>query len=79
MCGFLLIEEKESSMLENEYQWEESVVDFPKGIEPGVTQKDNFSWYKSEDYNSAILQQNFVGDIYLDAENGIIYFNVENS
>ena len=78
MCGFLLIEEKEASMLENEYQWEKSVVDFPKGIEPGVT-KNNFSWYKSKDYNSTILQQNFVGDIYLDAENGIIYFDVENS
>jgi hypothetical protein len=77
--GFICLDEKAFQDILSNYEWSIVSIVFPKGIEPVITGRSNFSWHFNKDFQITILRQNFVGSIFLDTTNGIIYFDVENN
>ncbi|NLF27327.1 MAG: hypothetical protein GX592_05460 [Clostridiales bacterium] len=78
MRGFVCLDEKEFQQVLADYVWKEESIVFPTGIDPSITGKSNFRWHSNAEFESLILQQNFVGIVLLDVNNGILYFSVEN-
>jgi hypothetical protein len=78
MRGFICLEEKEFQQVLADYIWKEENIAFPAGIDPSITGKSNFRWHSNDEFQSLILQQDFVGTVLLDINNGILYFSVEN-
>jgi len=79
MRGFLCLDEKALQKILADYDWNADTVIFPKGIDPAITGKSGFSWYSNKNFQLVILRQRFVGSIYLDTANGVLYFDVENN
>jgi len=79
MKGFLCLDENNFQKILTEYEWIADDIVFPNGIDPDITGKDDFSWHINKDFQSMILRQSFVGSIYFDITNGIVYFDVENN
>lgn len=79
MKGFIVLEESEWLKLLDEYSWENIDLYFPKGIDPRITNFNKFNWAYNKDFELRVKTTSFVGGIYLDTKNGILYFSVENS
>ena len=79
MKGFLCLDENAFHNILADYEWNSVGISFPKGINPDITGKSDFDWHNNKDFQSMVLKQNFVGSIYLDTVNGVLYFDVENS
>jgi hypothetical protein len=79
MRGFIILEEGALQKISSEYEWSATNIDFPVGIAPNVTGKTDFSWHFNKDFQLLVLRQKFIGYIFLDITNGIIYFDVENT
>jgi len=77
--GFVCLDENTFQKIIGEYDWIPVSVSFPDGISPSITGRNDFDWSGSKAYETTILQQNFVGNIYLDTTNGILYLDVENA
>lgn len=78
MRGFIILDEATLSSLEKDYDWTAVNIDFPKGIDPGITGKTDFTWYESKEFEATMFNGSFVGAMYLETTNAIIYFDVEN-
>jgi hypothetical protein len=79
MQGFIILEKTAFSKLLDEYSWEAVDIEFPKGIDPKVTNFDGFNWCYNEEFDWKVKTLSFVGNFYLDTNNGILYFSVENN
>lgn len=79
MQGFVSLDERGFQEVLSTYEWKPASVAFPKGLDPSITGRNDFCWYSNGDFQTKILKQNFVGSIFLDTTNGIIYFDVENN
>ena len=79
MKGFLCLDENTFHKTLADYEWSAVHIAFPKGIDPDITCKSNFTWHINNDFQSMILRQFFIGSIYFDTTNGIVYLDVENN
>lgn len=79
MRGFLCLSEKDFQKILTDYEWSADSVVFPNDVNPSITGEGDFNWHSSKDFQSMILRQSYVGSIYLDITNGILYFDVENN
>ena len=79
MRGFLCLDKEVAQKISTNYEWDNENVVFPKGIDPSITKKSDFDWHINKEFQSMILRQNFVGSVFFDTTNGIIYFDVENN
>lgn len=76
LCGFFIISDKKIKEIEANFTFEESDIDFPKGIDPKITGFNEFNWGYSSDFNVWIADIEWMGDVYYDMNNKIIYVNV---
>lgn len=79
ITGFISISEDEKNSIFDSYDFVLDEPDFPDGISTDITEKTEFSWYSSHDFSSKILKGNFIGSVYIDSVNSIIYIDVTNS
>ena len=79
IAGFVFISEDEKNTLIDTYEFVEAMPEFPEGISTDITQLTDFRWATSKEFTRFVLKGNFIGDIFLDTNNGIIYLNVENT
>ena len=77
MRGFVVLEPSSFDQLKWNHTWVQKDIIFPNGIDPTITKAKDFNWCNSSDFTSDFLGGSFVGDIYFDTTNGILYFDVE--
>jgi hypothetical protein len=76
--GCIILESYEADNLKNKYTFE--IIDNPKfKFDPEITGFSEFDWRESYSFANDILRNKFVGNVYFDFINGIIYFNAENT
>ena len=78
MRGFIILDENTFQKILADYEWTSNSIDFPNGIAPDVTGRNGFDWYINKKFEQLLLRHSFVGHIFLDTVNGILYFDVEN-
>jgi len=78
MNGFIVLENESFLKLLSDYIWKPVSVKFPRGIEPEITTLREFNWCYNEEFETLFKSQSFIGDVYLDTLNGVLYFSVEN-
>lgn len=79
MKGFVILEKLAFIKMLDEYSWESADIKFPKGMNPKITNFNEFNWCYNKDFESQVKTASFVGNFYFDTNNGILYFTVENS
>ena len=79
LVGFICISADKTHSISNSFDFKEKEPDFPEGISSNVTGKDNFSWQTSADFTKELLEGNFVGEVYLDFDNNMIYIDIERT
>ena len=79
IVGFIVISEDEKNSICESFDFSSDEPDFPDGISPDITGKTEFSWYSNYDFSRKYLKGNFIGKIYLDSLNSIIYIDVVNA
>lgn len=78
MNGFIVQENESYLELIRYYMWKPVTVKFPKGIEPEITSIKEFNWSYNEEFEMLFKSQSFIGNVYFDTLNGVLYFSVEN-
>lgn len=76
--GFMLLESEVIEELTGQYDWEEAKVSFPKGLNPNITEYKEFEWCYNHEFEQSMLENEYMGQVYFDLSNGIIYFYCEN-
>jgi hypothetical protein len=76
--AFITIDSDEATSLMRKYEFSPFELDFEPGISPEVTGYTQFAWTKNEEFTKDMLSYKFIGEVYFDSINGVIYLNVEN-
>ncbi len=77
--AFVIISDDEYSILINEYILETYCPDFDQGIDPTITGYTTFEWAKNDELSRKLLSFKYVGNIYFDQINGIVYIDAETT
>ena len=77
MKGFMMIDEDNAQCLLEKYKFENVDLNFEEGIQPEVTGCSEFEWMYNEQFSNEILGVNYMGEVYLDCTNSILYFDAE--
>lgn len=78
MKGYMRIDEDNAQMLLKKYKFEEVDLTFEEGISATVTGYKDFKWMYNEQFSNEILGVSFIGCLYLDHINNLVYFDVES-
>lgn len=78
-AGFICISEDEMNSLRSKFSFEDAEPSFPSGISADITGKDRFHWQSNNDFSRELLKGNYIGDVYIDIQNNIIFFDIENT
>lgn len=79
MKGFIKISQENLMELKTKHPMMKAEVHFEKGISPYITGFSNFDWKYNKELSREIAGAGFVGDFYLDINNGIFYFDLESN
>jgi hypothetical protein len=74
--GFALISGEDLANFQTQYELEKAEIDFPKGIDPKITGFDGFDWRHDKALTQKIIGADYMGDFYLDVQNGVFYFDL---
>lgn len=79
MSGFAVLSDSAKEELENQYSFSEQAEPvLPEGIDCSITGFSAFEWYTDQDFTHDMLRAAFVGTIYYDRMNGVVFLDVEN-
>lgn len=53
-------------------------IDYPEGIDPGITGFTEFNWKKYPDFTAEILGNQYIGVVLVDVNKRLVYFDLEN-
>lgn len=76
MVGFLEIFPEEAEQIESQFTFEPIDVDFADGVHPKDTGLSDFNWGYNADFNKFIVAGRWIGYVYYDPNNNLIYVNV---
>lgn len=76
MSGFMEISSEEAKQIENQFVFESRDIDFADGIHPEDTGFSDFNWGYSTDFKKFIIAGTWIGDVYYDTTNKLIYVYV---
>ena len=79
MKGFIVLHESTFKDLKSKYSWTPVDIRFSTGIDATVTGFTTFNWCCNKDFVNETKTASFIGEFYLDIQNGVIYFDVENN
>lgn len=78
MKGFIIINQDTLMEIKSKYPFIKADVHFDKGMSPEITNCSDFDWNYNKELSRKIAGSGFVGEIYLDINNGIFYFDLES-
>lgn len=76
--GFIVLTKADFDRIVNDYSMKKTQITFDDNINPNITGYNNFNWYYSDKLAHELKGGNFIGDVYLDITNGIVFFDLEN-
>lgn len=76
--GFVVLANDATEQIRTGFDFKEVDIFFEPGLDPSVTGFSEFDWYKSNEFTAQILTNKFIGKVYFDMTNGMIYLDVEN-
>ncbi len=79
MKGFALLDKQSIESIQSKYHLLSTSLEFEQGMNPCVTEFEEFEWRYSEELSREIAGTGFIGEIYVDTKNGIIYFDLESN
>ena len=77
IVSFVVLNEDGKKMICDKYNFENISPQFSKLLLPNVTEKNDFEWKYSEDLQNDLLGSDFIGKVYYDLKNSILYFDIE--
>ena len=78
MVVFVNVSDFDEIASEYEFTPAENDPLFPDGTDPTVTGFSQFDWRQCKIWSDEILAGKYVGEVYFDLINGLIYINAEN-
>ncbi len=78
-AGFICISEDEMNSLRSKFSFEDAEPSFPSGISTDITGKDSFHWQSNDEFSKDLLKGNYIGDIYIDIQNSVVFFDIETA
>ena len=78
MKGFIIINNDTLEKIENEYDLAEIKINFDEDVNPAVTGFNDFKWCYNDELSKKIKGAGFVGEFYIDTNNGVLYFDLES-
>ncbi len=79
MKGFIVLEKKSVERLTSKYTFTKTEILFnTEELDPFITGFSNFNWCYSKDMSNDFKEAKFIGEVYFDEINGIIYFDLES-
>lgn len=80
LMGFIVCANQDiKNDLLKQYAWEACNINFPPGINPEITGFQKFNWYSNKDFAMDIIPPSYLGNVYFDSINGVVYVDVENN
>lgn len=79
ITGFICISAEEVNTFLEQFDLAVTEVEFPNDVSPDVTGYDTFKWHTSYEFTRYLLKGNFVGSVYIDTENCVIYVDVQSA
>ncbi|MBE7059471.1 MAG: hypothetical protein E7389_01455 [Ruminococcaceae bacterium] len=77
--GFIILTETCFDNIKSEYDFEQISLTFEENINPHITGLSNFEWYYNKLLSDKISQNAYIGNWYIDINNGILYFDLESN
>lgn len=78
MKGFIIINNDTLEKIENEYDLAEIKINFDEDVNPAVTGFNDFKWCYNDELSKKIKGTGFIGEFYIDTNNGVLYFDLES-
>jgi hypothetical protein len=78
ITGFVVLDDKTFEEVTNGYAFVNEVPTFPAGMNPSVTSRTHFAWGANEEFTHELLGASFIGTVYFDSINGMVFFDVQN-
>lgn len=79
MKGFIIINNDTLEKIENEYDLAKIKINFDEDVNPAVTGFNDFNWCYNDELSKKIKGAGFIGDFYIDTNNGVLYFDLESN
>lgn len=76
--AFIIISSDEYTEIVDSYDFEPTELEFENGIDPKVTGSGSFRWKENSDFTQDVLGNGYIGKVYLDTNNGIVYISAES-
>jgi hypothetical protein len=77
MKGFVYFNETSIETIKTQYNWYRADKDWKPSFDEPILNTNTPEWYFSEEYNNYILTSNYYGKIYINFENNLLFFEVE--
>lgn len=79
MKGFALLNKQSVESIQAKYHLISTSLEFEQGMHPCVTEFEEFEWRYSEELSREIAGAGFIGEIYVDLKNSVLYFDLESN
>lgn len=79
MKGFIVLDSNNINKLKNDYLWKGVRSNWKPSIDTKILKKQSFNWRYSKEFDKLIINssKNYIGNLYIDFENGVLYFDIE--
>ena len=80
MKGFVVLDSNTFNKFKNNYDWNNMDKNWEPTVGSEVLKIQSFDWRNSEEFDESIFNSSidYVGDFYLDFNNGVVYFDIES-
>lgn len=76
--GFVVLTEQAQQQIWDDYGWDfiEVSLQFEEGIDPHITGYEGFMWMRSREFTRSMIEGHFLGYLYVDFVNGVLYIDI---
>ena len=77
MKGFVVLGKDNFEDLKKDFQWVRVDDSWNPSLDVSVLKENSFQWAICKAFDSYVMSSDYVGNFYLDFENGILFFDVQ--
>lgn len=73
--AFVIVDSTYIDKIIADYEWENKSPVFSGEIEPKITKIEKVTWSYNADFSEKVLDVSYIGEVYIDLNNHLIYIN----
>ncbi len=77
MKGYVFLDKHDIEKIKTQYEWLDVDSNWIPSLDESILNLKTLKWYYSEEYNNLTKPSNYFGKFYIDFENAVVYFEVE--